>query len=601
MPHHYKIVLKDPGAHLFEVTLVVAAPESDGQQFRIPAWIPGSYLIRDFARNLVSIRAESQGQEIELLKIDKSSWQAAACEAPITIVCEIYACDLSVRGAHIDTTHAYFNGPSVFLAVVGQEDSACELEICPPSAPIGEGWQVATSMRAAKAEKYGYGFYTAANYAELIDHPVEIGDLLIDEFEVGGIPHAIAVRGNVRADMARICRDLATLCEHHMTLLGRPADLDRYLFLLLVLPDGYGGLEHRWSTSLVYSRDDLPRYGDDSVTDGYRKFLGLCSHEYFHLWNVTRMKPAAFTPYQLQAESHTGLLWVFEGITSYYDDLALVRSGLITPKSYLELLGRTITRVIRTSGRLRQSLEESSFDAWTKFYKQDANSPNFIVSYYTKGSLIALALDLTLRQLTHGKTCLDDVMRECWKLYGDGKNGMPERGLESVAQKISGVDLQDFFECYVRGTVDAPLDEMLLEYGIQLRMRPAENSKDAGGKPGKKDGLVGVWIGASFAGKGNRSVFNRVTAGGPAENAGIAPGDEAVSIDDLRLSAANIETRLREYQVGDEVTLRIFRRDEMMSFKLLLEEPPLDTCYLVIDESASDSAQKKRDAWLLQK
>jgi len=236
MSHRYKIALKNPGAHLFEVTLNVAEPDASGQEFRIPAWIPGSYLIRDFARNLVSIRAESHGHEIELLKTDKSSWQAAACEAPLTIVYEIYAYDLSVRGAHFDTTHAYFNGPSVFLAVVGQEQAACELEICPPSAPIGKGWRVATSMRATSADKYDYGLYAADDYAELIDHPVEIGDLLIGEFEAGGIPHSIAVRGNAKVDMARICRDLATLCEHHMTLLGKPADLDRYLFLCLCCP-----------------------------------------------------------------------------------------------------------------------------------------------------------------------------------------------------------------------------------------------------------------------------------------------------------------------------------------------------------------------------
>jgi len=598
MAHQYRIVPKDPGAHLFEVTLAVAAPEPSGQEFRIPAWIPGSYLIRDFARNLVSIRAESEGCEVELLKLDKSCWQTAACEAPITIICEIYAYDLSVRGAHLDTTHAYFNGPSVFLAVVGQEQHACELDICVPATGVGEHWRVATSMRTKTAEEYGFGTYAVSDYAELIDHPVEIGDLLIGEFEAGGMPHAIAVRGHDRVDMARICSDLTTLCEQHMKLLGKPVDLDRYLFLLLVLPNGYGGLEHRWSTSLVCSRNDLPRRGDKDVSEGYRKFLGLCSHEYFHLWNVTRMKPAVFTPYQLQAETHTGLLWVFEGITSYYDDLALVRSGLVTAVSYLELLGQTITRVVRMPGRFRQSVEESSFDAWTKFYKQDANSPNFIVSYYTKGSLIACALDLTLRRVTHGKCSLDDVMRECWRRYGDGRTGMPERGLESIAHEISDVDLEDFFDRYVRGTADVPMDKLLLDCGIRLCMRSAKNSKDVGGKAAGNSEPTALWMGANLIRRGDRSIFNRVTAGSPAECAGLAPGDEAVAINDLKLSKANIDARLREYHAGDRITLSIFRRDQLMNLNIVLEEAPQDTCYLVIDNDASDAAEKNRRSWL---
>jgi predicted metalloprotease with PDZ domain len=596
--HRYKIVLKDPGAHLFEVSLTVANPDRNGQLFRLPAWIPGSYLIRDFARNLVSMRAESEGEEVEIIKPDKSSWLCAACEAPVTIVCEVYAYDLSVRGAHFDTTHAYFNGPSVFLAVVGQEDRACELDICPPAEALGEHWRVATSMQAASAQKYGFGTYRAVDYAELIDHPVEIGELLIGEFEVDGVPHAIAVRGKTSVDMARICADLTTLCAQQMTLLGKPANLDRYLFLLLVLPDGYGGLEHRWSSSLVCSRNDLPRRGDSSVSTGYRKFLGLVSHEYFHLWNVTRMKPAVFTPYRLQAEVHTGLLWVFEGITSYYDDLALVRSGLIGTDSYLELLGQTITRVVRAGGRLRQSVEESSFDAWTKFYKQDANSANFIVSYYTKGSLIACALDLTLRRMTHGEHCLDDVMRECWRRYGESGTGMPERGLETVAHEVSGMDLEDFFDHYVRGTNDVPLDKLLLDCGIRLCLRPASNSKDAGGKPAEKHQQAALWVGAGLVPRGNRSVLNRVVAGSPAERAGLSPGDEVVALNDLKVSAANFDKRLSEYHVGEKVVLRVFRRDELMSLPLVLQQAPEDTCYLVIDDDASAAAENNRRSWL---
>ncbi|MEQ9563797.1 MAG: peptidase M61, partial [Woeseiaceae bacterium] len=355
--HRYRIRPANPGAHLFEVTLRVQHPEPSGQVFRLPAWIPGSYMIRDYARNVVSIRAESEGRDIRLEKLDKSSWMAEPVDAPLTVIAEIFAHDPSVRGAHLDTTHAYFNGTCVFLEVAGQQDLACELVIEPPPDNVGADWRVATSMRRRDAEKYGFGSYAADDYAELIDHPVEIGHLQIGEFEAEGIPHTIAIRGVTRVDMARICHDLATLCSCELNFLGRPGNLDRYLFLLNVIEDGYGGLEHRWSSSLVCSRADLPLRGETAVKESYRRFLGLCSHEYFHLWNVKRMKPEAFTPYDLQKETHTGLLWVFEGITSYYDDLLLLRSGLISTESYLELVAKTVTRVIRGSGRFRQSVE----------------------------------------------------------------------------------------------------------------------------------------------------------------------------------------------------------------------------------------------------
>ncbi len=594
----YTISPQDPGAHLFEVRIAVPEPDAAGQLFRVPAWIPGSYLIRDFARNVVEIRAESDGAEVGLTKVDKSSWQADVCGGPLELVAKVYAHDLTVRGAHLDKTHAYFNGPAVFPAVVGQEGRPCELAICPPPGALGNTWRVATAMNATTAERYGYGCYGASDYWELIDHPVEIGELLIGEFEAAGIPHTIAVRGHARVDMARICHDLATLCAEHHELLGTPKDLDRYLFLLLVLGNGYGGLEHRWSSSLVCSRGDLPKRRDTSVSEGYRKFLGLCSHEYFHLWNVTRMKPEAFTPYRLQSEVHTGLLWVFEGVTSYYDDLALVRSGLITPESYLELLGQTITRVLRAPGRHRQAVEDSSYDAWTRFYKQDAGSPNFIVSYYAKGSLVACALDLTLRRVTEGKHSLDDVMRECWRRYGETGEGMPERGLESIAKELAGVDIDDFFERYVRGTADVPLEQLLGDCGVRLHLRPAMDSNDKGGKAATDGNPLPPWLGASLAENDGRSMFGTVRAGGPAERAGLAPGDEAVALNDLKLTTDNLSARLAEYRAGDAVKLTVFRRDELMRLDVTLEDPPEDTCYLVIDDDASEDAAQHRAAWL---
>jgi len=596
--HRYCIEPVNPAAHLFQVRLTVAEPDPQGQVFVMPAWIPGSYMIRDYARNVVAIRAESDGREVALSKLDKSRWQAAPVQRALTLVAEIYAYDLSVRGAHLDRTHAYFNGPCVFFAVAGQEDRACELEILPPADDVAGDWRVATSMRRKAAQPYAFGSYTADDYAELIDHPVEAGQLSIGEFEVGGIPHAIAIRGRTRVDMGRLCHDLRTLCEQHQSLLGTPADFDRYLFLLHAPGSGYGGLEHRWSSSLVCTRDSLPFRGEETVSEAYRTFLGLASHEYFHAWNVKRMKPGAFTPYDLSAESHTGLLWVFEGITSYYDDLALVRSGLINETSYLELLGRTITRVLRGAGRLRQSVEESSFDAWTKFYKQDANASNAIVSYYTKGSLIALALDLKLRSETNGRIALDDVMQACWQRWGESGTGMPEDGFENVAAAVSGIDLGDFFDASVRGTGELPLESLLHTHGVAWKLRAAQGSNDKGGQKLAASKQRQVWLGAVLREENGRSVFASVANGGPAELAGVAPGDAAVALDGLQLTAANIDGRMNAYRDGDELELAVFRGDELLTMTVRIAAAPLDTCYLELVEDVTLDVEGLRMAWL---
>ncbi|MGI9219421.1 MAG: M61 family metallopeptidase [Woeseiaceae bacterium] len=596
--HQYSIKAKDLGAHLYEVRLTVAKPDPDGQVFAIPAWIPGSYMIRDFAKHVVEIRAESDGRHIDLSKLDKSCWRAASTDRALTLVAEIYAYDDSVRGAHLDNTHAYFNGPCVFPAVVGQEDVECQLDIQAPSHSAAKKWRVATSMRRLAAEPYEFGSYVASDYAELIDHPVEIGELAIGEFDVEGIPHAIAIRGRTRVDMARICHDLQTLCATHMQLLGPPADLDRYLFLLHAPAKGYGGLEHRWSSSNVCARDNLPQRGEGDVSDGYRTCLGLLSHEYFHLWNVKRMKPAAFSPYELADESHTELMWVFEGITSYYDDLVLARSGLITEESYLELLGQIITRVLRTGGRHRQSVADSSFDAWTKFYKQDANAPNAIISYYAKGALIAASLDLKLRSDSDGKVSLDDVMRACWERWGASAEGMPEDGFETVCAELAHHDLDDFFEAAIRGTGDLPLPALLATVGVQYKLRQSASRSDKGGKKKSSKRLSPLWLGANVGDSGGRLMFKSVLNGGPAEQAGVAPGDVAVALDGVAFTTANCDRRLRTYRDGEKLELIVFRGEDLLTMNITLINAPEDTCYLSVDDEADIEIVARRESWL---
>lgn len=590
----YRIRPLRPQAHLFEVTLTVANPMPEGQAFSMPAWIPGSYMIRDFARHLVHVEASSQGETLPVAKVDKQTWQLPPCEGPVQIHYQVYAWDLSVRGAHLDTTHGYFNGTCVFLAPMGHEDQPCEVEIEAPEGHAYAGWQVATGLQRLSGSELDFGRFRADNYDALIDHPVEMGPFDYASFDACGVQHWVVLAGRHHADMARLCRDLKPICEHHIRMFGEPAPMDRYVFMTLVTGNGYGGLEHRNSTSLMCARDDLPKRTDDpaKVREGYRNYLGLCSHEYFHTWNVKRIKPAAFTPFDLSQEVHTELLWAFEGITSYYDDLSLTRTGRISPQSYLELLGQTMTRVYRGQGRHRQTVTESSFDAWTRFYKQDENAPNAIVSYYTKGSLVALALDLTLRNLTGEKKSLDDLMRLLWERYGKTGEGVPEQGIQPLAEDIAGCDMSGFFEQALYSTEDLPLSEMLAERGVELHWRSAAGHGDNGGKLGK-DGIpnLGVRLSADPLGARIAVAFEQ----GAAMAAGLSAGDIIIAVDGLQATAANIDNLLANFLPGETVELHAFRRDELMTFQVKVSPSEPSTAYLTI---AKGGLTEKGKGWL---
>ena len=593
----YRIVASDPNAHLFEVSCTVADPAPDGQAFRLPAWSPGSYLIREFARNFISVRAKCNGVPVPVRKTAKDVWLADRCSGALTLVAEVYAFDPSVRAAYLDTTRAFFNGPSLFVWPVGHEDRPCELEIAPPGGNAYRDWRVATAMPRAGAQPFGFGLYRAENYDELIDHPVEIGRFDVVDFEAGGVPHAVAITGRYRGDPVRLAQDLARVCQTQIDLFGgKPgssAPVDGYLFQLRMVDEGYGGLEHRASTSLVAKRDGMPQESPD-VGDEYRALLGLVSHEYFHTWNVKRIKPAAFVPYDLTRENFTTQLWAFEGVTSYYDDLTLVRSRVIGVGDYLELLGRQITILLRTPGRARQSVAESSFDAWIKYYRQDENAPNASVSYYVKGALIALALDFELR--LRSTVTLDDVMRALWQRHGQTGRGVPEGGIEALAAELSRVDLGPFFRDCVYGTVELPLPSLLLEFGIELNLRPAAGAKDKGGSP-PKDPAPPVWLGASLA-AGPDLRLKHVAPDGPAARAGLAPGDTIVAVNGIRAHAEGLERLARTARVGDVVEIHAFRRDELMRFSLELAAARIDTCWLSLAAAAAPEAVARRLAWL---
>jgi len=597
-PLQYTIRPKSLEAHLFEVTCTVSDPDPNGQRFQLPAWIPGSYLIRDFARHVISVRAQSGRHALPIAKLDKHTWITAPSDRPVTVTMEVYAYDLSVRGAYLDSTRGFFNGPCVFLRVLGQEERPCDVAILAPRGAKSRAWRVATSLRRKDAPADGFGIYRASNYDELIDHPVEIGTFTLAQFQAGGVPHAIAISGRHEADMDRLCKDLSRLCETHIELFAAPAPFNRYVFLVNAVGDGYGGLEHRASTALLCSRDELPQPGARGVTESYRTFLGLASHEYFHAWNVKQIKPAAFTPYDLERENYTSLLWAFEGITSYYDDLLLMRSGLISEQDYLELLGRSITNLLRNPGRARQTVSEASWDAWIKYYRPDENTPNAQVSYYLKGSLIALALDLQIRSRTRARRSLDDVMRLLWARYGQTGEGVPEDAIETTAEEVAGVRLRGFFDRALRSTHELLLAQPLREMGLEMQLRSAESWADRGGKVlSQRPARPAIAVGARIAEDPMGIRLTHVLDGGAAQAAGLAAGDVIVAVDELKTNARSFEQRLHSHRPGERVELYFFRRDELRRTQLDIALAPIDTCGLSIS-TADRGAARRRAHWL---
>lgn len=548
--------------------------------------------MREYAQHVTRFEAITQtGETLAVEKLDKSTWRCQPCLQTIIISYDVYAWDLSVRGAHLDTFHGYFNGACVFMQVLGQEQQTCDLELL---APIGEQyshWRIGSSLREKTAKRYGFGLYQADNYDDLIDHPVEMGDISIDSFKVAGVPHDLIISGQHRADRQRLCRDLQSICSGHVRLFGELPPMSRYVFLVAILEKSDGGLEHRHSCSLFCERQILLSQHHKQ----YVKFLGLCSHEYLHAWHVKRIKPAVFIPYQLEQESYTRQLWIFEGITSYYDDLNLLRSGLISLTQYLDLLAQTLTQVYRTQGRFKQSVAESSFDAWIRAYRPNENSPNATVSYYSKGAIIALGLDLILRQ--HSPINLDHIMQTLWKQHGKPLKGLEEGEFERLLQKCSGLDLSDFFQRYVYGCEDVPIAALLEFIGIECQLRSPNNSEDMGGGQWQENPQSTPSLGLRFSPKTNDTEIGYVYADGAAQSAGIAAKDQLLAIDGIKVSRQNLDKQLQHFKVGDSLTIHVFRGDTLRQFQLTLRAVA-NTCVLRQKQQITPAQQQAQQAWL---
>jgi predicted metalloprotease with PDZ domain len=530
---HYRVEVADLHAHLFGVTLTIAAP-SAAQTLRLPVWIPGSYLVREFAKNLQNLQCRQGSRTVAVDQLDKAGW-SVNCVAgkPLEVRYEVYANDPSVRTAWLDATRGFFNGTSLCLQVVGQQAQPHTLEMV-ATKPIAH-WSIATGARAQKVNRNGFGIYRAKNYDALVDCPVEMGPFWSGSFTACGIPHRFVVAGAPPSfDGAKLLADTQAICETEIRFwhgdniknnsVSRnkhggqsPIPYTKYVFMLNAMADGYGGLEHSNSTALICKRQDLPRLPRTTLAptthkqpEGYTTLLGLISHEYFHTWNVKRLRPAELTTYDYTQENYTELLWFFEGFTSYYDDLLLRRAGLIDNNAYLKLLTKALNGVAQTPGRKVQSVAQASFDAWIKYYRQDENTPNATVSYYTKGSLVALCLDLTLR--SEGKTTLDAVMRGLWTRCSGGP--MTEQDLLAVLSQVGGRSFAPEVAHWVHSTKELPVTALLEKHGIQVNLEPDQVAQQLGLRVKEGSGLF----------------IQNVLRGGAAENAGFASGDEWIAV-----------------------------------------------------------------------
>lgn len=563
---HYQIEFDDYRQHLIHVSLRFLADPT--QVLWLPSWIPGSYLIREFAKHIESVRAfDEDGRQLNIDKISKNQWRLFNTDYElITVEYDVYAYDLSVRGAYVDQTRLYVNPACVCLALQDQEHKPVEVEVFLPTEL--KHFDLATGLEHKSLVKGRHTLY-AKDYMQLIDSPFELAEQTRFNFTAQGIEHEFVVSGQHQMNATRMQQDIEKICAAEIELFGS-APFDRYVFMTMATQNSYGGLEHPNSTSLLTPRDDLPKYNEgNEPSAAYQRFLGLCSHEYFHAWLVKFIRPENFVNYELKQESYTSLLWIFEGITSYYDDLILYRSGVISQESYLNLLKAQIDRYLQNPGRFIQSVAESSFDAWIKFYRQDENSNQAGTSYYNKGALVALCLDLGLR--SHGSS-LDDLLR---LLYNRAQQGIQvnERTMYELCKELTGQDWGDRLNFLINHTDELPLEQVLPEFGLGYQL--------------KQDKALALGLKLQQKADGLHVVQARRE--GVAAQAGISALDVIVAVDGLKATEAALLCIAKQKQ---NCQVHVFRRDELLSFELQAAETPLAEVELKVLD------QDKLASWL---
>ncbi len=575
----YTIRMPRPHTHRFEIEATF--PSAPGERiFALPVWNPGSYLVREFARHVQSVGAEDEaGRPLPITRVDKRSFLVRAGTGPVRLRYEVYANELSVRTSHLDGSHAFWNGATVFLYEEAHRHLEHRVRVEAP-----EGWRVFTALDVAP----NTGEYVAVDYDQLVDSPFEVGPHTPARFEVQGVPHELVFWGGEPPDLPRVVADVQRVCEQAAAFFGGVPHR-RYLFIVHLLEKGRSGLEHRDSSVLVYSRNGW------ATLRGREDFLHLVAHEYFHLWNIKRLQPAAFTRIDYGGENYTRLLWAFEGITSYYDMLLTRRAGLSPPSRYLQRLGEAFTQLHGVPGRRVMTLEDASMQAWVKQYRPDEHSPNSGVSYYLKGELVGLLLDLTLRRITSDEKSLDDVLRLLWSRYGERGIGVPEDGWEAAAEEIAGQSLRAFFDRALRSTEELDTSS-LAHVGLDLRFRPKESPGDRGGTPPRaREPRPRGWLGANARSSGTISV---VFADSPAMDAGLYVDDEVIALDGVRVDGTSLLARIDERPPGERVRLTFFRRDRLLELDVTLGEKPEDAVWLVRAEAPTDAQRQAYAKWI---
>lgn len=566
----YEVSIPDPATHLFHVRLTCDPAPLGEWCWQLPSWTPGSYLMREFARQVDDVTAtDGAGNTLAVTKSDKLTWRATvSTEGPVVLHYTVYAHELTVRTSHLDTQQGLLNGTSVFMYAVGHQDQPGTLQLTLP-----DGWRAYTGLAPAPASaSLSAPPFRFANYDELVDCPIMLGTPAVQRFDVDGVPHEVVVTGQTLLDLPQLADDLARLVPHAAAVFGG-LPYERYLFLLTQTDRGGGGLEHKNSAVMM-----LPRFLP--AAERRQRVLHLFAHEYFHAWNIKRLHPSVLGPFDYTREAYTENLWLAEGGTDYYAALLPARAGLTAAPDLLTHFARQLHQDRWRPGRLHQSLAEASRDAWIKLYRPDAHSPNATVSYYARGALVSWLLDLTLRDATGGRATLDRLLRELWQRY---PAGYPEEAPEALAVEMGGPTLTTFFRDHVHRAGDLAL-AVLATVGLQYE-EPA---------PGPD---APPFTGLTSAVQDGRLVITRVEASSPAERAGLAPGDELVGWDRFRVEPAHFGDQVAAWHAGQRVPVHLARRGVLERTCLELWAPRPDTGRLAPDANAGDAAQRRFQDW----
>ncbi|MBI3406297.1 MAG: M61 family metallopeptidase [Acidobacteria bacterium] len=547
--------MPDPATHYFHVNLRIEGNTEQKLRLMLPVWTPGSYIVREYAKFVEDFSASATGgKTLAWKKNKKNTWEIDAGAAQqIEVHYLVYANILGVQSADLDDQHGYYNGAAIFMYTDAQKSQPFQIKI----EPFGD-WRVATSLQ----DRVGEGnSFTAPDYDTLIDCPVEVSRFVKLTVSVRNIPHYLIIHGPAKYDAEKLSDAVRRIVDSQAQMMGG-LPYKQYAFLFhLGLPAG-GGLEHFTSTSINSSLLSFRR------EDDWERFLDLISHEYFHHWNVKRIRPQALGPFDYTQENYTRALWVSEGVTDYYSLLTLARAGLITPKKYYKTMAKLIQDYREIPGRLKQSAEQSSFDAWIKGYRQTENSVNTEMSYYTKGGLLGLVLDMEIRTRTQNAKSMDDVMRALYENYYKKGKGFPDDEVQKVAEQIGGGSFQQLFDDYVRGVKELPLEEILSRAGLRLGPKKSAES------PEEKDREATVSFGIRTVRGGETLRIAAVISGGPAYAAGLNAGDEILAFDGMRVSESNYLQRLQDFKPGDRLRVTLFRDNQLREFTLTLAPPP---------------------------